>query len=58
MILGYRDLTRSCAPQQSLTFDVMPMPRVGSGATIAEMSGLCISAARSTPTRRPTSSPR
>jgi len=43
MILGYRDLTPVLRAQQTLTFDVMPMPRVSSSATIAQMSGLCIS---------------
>ena len=33
----------SCGRSTSLTFDVMPLPRVSSGATIATMSGLCIS---------------
>ena len=44
MMLGFRDLTPVLREQQSLTFDVMPMPRLSSGATIARMSGLCISA--------------
>jgi multiple sugar transport system substrate-binding protein len=43
MILGYRDLTPVLRAHQSLTFDVMPMPRIGSSATITRMSGLCIS---------------
>jgi multiple sugar transport system substrate-binding protein len=43
MILGYRGLTPELRAQQNLTFDVMPLPKVGSGATIATMSGLCIS---------------
>jgi multiple sugar transport system substrate-binding protein len=45
MILGYRDLTPELRADPSLTFDVMPMPRLGSSATIAQMSGLCISKA-------------
>jgi multiple sugar transport system substrate-binding protein len=44
MMLGYRDLTPVLRKQQTLTFDVMPLPRVSSSATIARMSGLCISA--------------
>jgi multiple sugar transport system substrate-binding protein len=44
MILGFRDLTPELRAQQDLTFDVMPLPKVGSGVTIARMSGLCISA--------------
>jgi multiple sugar transport system substrate-binding protein len=43
MILGFRDLTPVLRAHQSLSFDVMPMPRVSSSATIARMSGLCIS---------------
>jgi multiple sugar transport system substrate-binding protein len=43
MILGFRDLTPELRAEQNLTFDVMPLPKVGSGATIAQMSGLCIS---------------
>ncbi len=44
MMLGFRDLTPVLREQQNLTFDVMPMPRVGSSATIARMSGMCLSA--------------
>ena len=44
MILGYRELTPLLRAQQGLIFDVMPLPRLSSGATIATMSGLCISA--------------
>jgi multiple sugar transport system substrate-binding protein len=44
MMLGFRDLTPVLRKQQTLTFDVMPLPRVSSSATIARMSGLCISA--------------
>ena len=43
MILGYRDLTPQLRAVTDLTFDVMPLPKVGSGATIATMSGLCLS---------------
>jgi multiple sugar transport system substrate-binding protein len=43
MLLAYRDLTPELRRDQRLTFDVMPLPRLGSGATIAQMSGLCIS---------------
>jgi multiple sugar transport system substrate-binding protein len=42
MILGFRDLTPELRDEPGLTFDVMPLPRVSSGATVAEMSGLCI----------------
>jgi len=43
MILGFRDLTPALRAKQNLTFDVMPLPKVGGGATIAAMTGLCIS---------------
>lgn len=45
MFLGYRDLTPELRAEQNLTFDVMPLPRLGASATIATMSGLCISSA-------------
>lgn len=44
MILGYRDLTPALRAVKGLTFDVMPLPTLSSGATIASSSGLCISA--------------
>jgi len=44
MILGYRDLTPELRNQRGLIFDVMPLPRLGGGATVATMSGLCLSA--------------
>lgn len=44
MILGFRDLTPELRAQANLTFDVMPLPRVGGGDTIASMQGLCLSA--------------
>jgi multiple sugar transport system substrate-binding protein len=43
MILGFRDLTPELRADTDLTFDVMPLPKLSSGATIATMSGLCIS---------------
>jgi len=43
MILGYRSLTPELRAQRGLIFDVMPLPKVGTSATIASMSGLCIS---------------
>jgi multiple sugar transport system substrate-binding protein len=42
-MLGYRDLVPELRQQPNLTFDVMPLPKLSSGATIATMSGLCIS---------------
>jgi multiple sugar transport system substrate-binding protein len=44
MLLGYRDLTPRLRERKGLTFDVMPLPRLSGAATIARMSGLCISA--------------
>ncbi len=43
MMLGFRDLTPELRERPSLIFDVMPLPKLSSGATIATMSGLCIS---------------
>ena len=43
MILGFRDLTPELRAERGLIFDVMPLPKLGSGATVATMSGLCIS---------------
>ena len=43
MIFGYRSLTPELRAVPGLIFDVMPLPRMGRGATIAAMSGLCIS---------------
>ncbi len=45
MLLGYRDLVPELREQPNLTFDVMPLPKISSAATIATMSGLCISSA-------------
>lgn len=44
MMLGYRDLVGTLRQHPDLTFDVMPMPVLGSGATSGRMTGLCISA--------------
>ncbi len=43
MILGYRDLTPRLRAKQGLIFDVMPLPKLSSGATVSSMSGMCIS---------------
>ncbi|MCW2866093.1 MAG: hypothetical protein JWR20_281 [Marmoricola sp.] len=51
MILGYRDLVPQLRARQSLTFDVMPIPRIGSSETIGSMTGLCLSAAVKHPER-------
>lgn len=44
MLLGFRSLTPELRTAPDLHFDVMPMPKVGSEATIGESSGLCLSA--------------
>ncbi|GAA5146080.1 sugar ABC transporter substrate-binding protein [Nocardioides marinquilinus] len=43
MIEGYRGITPQLRKVASLSFDVMPMPRVGGDATIGDLTGLCIS---------------
>ena len=49
MILGFRDLTPVLRAQANLNFDVMPMPKVGSKATVGETAGLCLSSASKHP---------
>lgn len=50
MITGDRSLTPLLRRVPGLEFDVMPIPTLGSAATIGEITGLCISAdATSTP---------
>lgn len=49
MMLGYRSLTPQLRVQESLNFDVMPLPRIGSRATTGTSSGLCLSAASEHP---------
>jgi multiple sugar transport system substrate-binding protein len=49
MILGYRNLTPELRAQQDLSFDVMPLPRVGAKATTGESTGLCLSKASEHP---------
>jgi len=44
MLLGFRSLTPELRAAKNLHFDVMPMPKVGSEATIGESSGVCLSA--------------
>lgn len=51
MILGFRDLTPALRAQANLNFDVMPMPRVGSRATIGKTTGLCLSSKSKHPER-------
>ena len=43
MMLGFRNLTPQLRAQQDLSFDIMPMPKIGSRATAGMSSGLCIS---------------
>lgn len=43
MMLGYRELTAELRRDPRLTFDVMPMPSLGSGATNGRITGACIS---------------
>lgn len=51
MILGFRDLTPLLRTQEGLSFDVLPMPRLGSKATIGQLSGVCMSKLASDPTQ-------
>jgi multiple sugar transport system substrate-binding protein len=49
MMLGYRDLTPQLRAQENLSFDVMPLPRIGTKATTGRSSGLCLSSASKHP---------
>jgi multiple sugar transport system substrate-binding protein len=49
MILGYRSLAPELRQQANLRFDVMPLPKVGTKATIGQSSGLCLSSASEHP---------
>ncbi|WP_134767229.1 extracellular solute-binding protein [Nocardioides sp. 1609] len=42
MMEGYREITPELREVDGLNFDVMPMPTLGTPATIAEISGLCL----------------
>ncbi|NYJ00031.1 multiple sugar transport system substrate-binding protein [Nocardioides thalensis] len=44
MIAGYRDLTPIFRQTEDLRFDVMPMPVLGSAATLGELNGVCVTA--------------
>lgn len=44
VIFGYRDLVPELRETANLDFDVMPMPKVGTSATVLRMSGMCLSA--------------
>lgn len=49
MMLGYRGLTPQLRVQESLNFDVMPLPRISARTTTGTSSGLCLSAASEHP---------
>lgn len=49
MLLGFRDLTPQLRNQQGLSFDVMPLPRIGGKATSGDSRGLCLSKATDHP---------
>jgi multiple sugar transport system substrate-binding protein len=42
MIAGFRDLTPQLREVPGLRFDVMPMPELDDGATIGELTGVCV----------------
>lgn len=42
MLAGYRDLVPELREVDGLGFDVLPMPRISSSATVGEMTGLCL----------------
>lgn len=46
MIAGFRDLTPRLRATEGLSFDVLPMPSLGSPHTVADLNGLCISPGR------------
>jgi multiple sugar transport system substrate-binding protein len=49
MMLGFRDLTPQLRAQENLSFDVLPLPRIGARATTGRSSGLCLSSASDHP---------
>lgn len=44
MVLGYRSLVPRLREADDLSFDVMPLPRLGSYRTISSITGFCLSA--------------
>lgn len=44
MIAGSRNLTERLRQQDELNFDVLPMPVLDSGSTVADLEGVCLSA--------------
>jgi multiple sugar transport system substrate-binding protein len=45
MMIGTRALVPQLRDSRGLSFDVLPLPRIGSAATVAEISGYCINRA-------------
>ena len=45
VLFGYRDVVPALRDTPNLDFDVLPMPRIASAATVVEMKGLCLSGA-------------
>lgn len=43
MIAGFRDLTPELRKVEGLTFDVMPMPSLGTPQTVGDLTGICLS---------------
>lgn len=46
MIAGFRGLTPELRATEGLSFDVMPMPSLGSNQTVGELNGVCLAAGR------------
>lgn len=43
MLLGYRELVPELREMEDISFDVMPLPKVGSYRTVSSLSGYCLS---------------
>ncbi len=43
MLAGFRNLTPEFRAKSGLNFDVMPMPSMGSAATVGDLDGICLS---------------
>ncbi|GAA3532452.1 sugar ABC transporter substrate-binding protein [Nocardioides daeguensis] len=46
MIAGFRQMTPELRSVEGLSFDVLPMPSLGSAQTVADLNGICIAPAR------------
>lgn len=46
MIAGFRGMTPELRNVEGLSFDVLPMPSLGSAQTVADLNGICIAPAR------------